>query len=213
MREADRFIYAADTTTMQHESTGFWLSYAEEIEDNTTEETLDLPRNVVLHQTKSMKWHEGPVWDPGYTSVTPLTTRGILHSEPTHVGEASRQTTIGEEDIWTIMPQRTPVKASAEADRRMRGHGGLMERIYAIVYDEAQREHLSIHALKVRAAWSHEYDEETGVIIDVEIEGSAEQRFALWDRVSSQIEDLETSLRPDEHDFLTRCLSIIVNRR
>jgi hypothetical protein len=99
MREAAWFVYAVTNTTMQNESTGFWLPYADEIDDNTTEETLDLPRNIILFQKKSVKWHKGSVWDRGYSSETPLTTRSISHSDPIHMGEPNRQVTTDEETI------------------------------------------------------------------------------------------------------------------
>ena len=128
------------------------------------------------------------------------------------MGESSGQATIGEGPIWTIVPRRE-FRIAPEAERRILGYEWLMQYLYEIVYDEMQRQRVSLRQLEVRPAWSNEYDDTTGVVIDVSIEGSVEQRFALWEVISSKIEALEAYMRPGDREFFTSSVSIIVNRK
>lgn len=64
----------------------------------------------------------------------------------------------------------------------------------------------------MRPAWSHEYDEHTGIVIDVEIHATADERFLYWDAVCARFNQLEESLSPEEISFLTDEISFIVDR-
>ena len=61
-------------------------------------------------------------------------------------------------------------------------------------------------------AWSHEYEERTGIVIEAEIEGSTDQRFSLWDTVCEQISKLQESLPKKESRFLSEDISFVVSR-
>jgi hypothetical protein len=41
-------------------------------------------------------------------------------------------------------------------------------------------------ALSPEPAWSHEYDEHNGVVIDIEIKADPDKRFSYWDALSEQ---------------------------
>lgn len=211
MRRAVRSIYTVNNTTMQTESTVFLHSYADKIDDNTTE-TLDLPKNAVIVQGKGMIWQGELVWAPEYTPGTPLTTGAILHPSPAHEDEASRKTTTSKEDIWTIIPKKVPVKASAEAVRRIRGREGLLEKLYAIIQDEGHKTNIALLSIEVLPDWSHEYDEQTGIVIHAEMQGSVDDRFTLWDAISNRLESFEHKLSADERAFLTNNLSVAIHR-
>ena len=197
MSQADRFR-PTETTTMQDETAGFLLFYADESHDNTTEE-------------KEMPWHQAVVWSPRYASEPPVTC-DILHPDPAHGGETSGQATIGEGAVWTVTPQRTPVKVTAKAERRSQGYEKLLEELYIIIQDETRNADIPLTQIEVLANWSHEYVDETGIVIYIEIRGSSDDRFALWDALALRFTELEATLPDDERNFLMNNVSIEVER-
>ena len=57
-----------------------------------------------------------------------------------------------------------------------------------------------------------EYEERTGVVIDVEIKATTDERFSYWDAVCERLNELEESVPPEERCFLNDEVSFIVNR-
>lgn len=58
----------------------------------------------------------------------------------------------------------------------------------------------------------HKYDERTGIVIDVEIKASSDERFSYWDAVCERLNELAESVPPEELCFLNDEVSFIVNR-
>ena len=169
-----------------------------EIDSHVTEEDLDLSVD----------------FDTSAFSPQPQQLEIRVSSFSRQIREAgtSGYTNIDEGPIWTITPQEAPVKISSEADQRIRGHENLLKKVYAIIQDEARNKSTPLSHIDVLSDWSNEYDEHTGVVIYIEIQGTADDRFALWDKIADSLEELEGSLLPDEQDFLISNVSVVVNR-
>ncbi len=231
-------MYTADTTTMPRPLVGHGVFYIQsmqgrlpvtcvsfavsaitgEIDVNVTEEASDLAGNVVLIQAsraqcqrfETRSGFDTSAFSPQPQQLTKCVTAwfGRIFDADGAGGHAN--TDAG--PIWVITPQETPVKISPEAERRILGREQLLQRAYNIIRDEARNKSMPLSHVEVLSDWSNEYDEHTGVVIYVEMRGTADDRFALWDTLANRLEDLEGSLSPDERDFLKRRVSVVVNR-
>jgi hypothetical protein len=217
MREAAE-TYTSDTSTMQgpQAAHGVFYNYSTqemltisrgpytvsvtvgEIDSNVTEEDLGLSGNF-----------DTSVFFPQPQQPA---IRVASFSRPIHEADTSGHTNIDEGPIWIITPQEAPVKISSEADQRIRGHENLLKKVYAIIQDEAGNKSVPLSHIEVLSDWSNEYDEQTGIVIYIQIQGTADDRFAFWDTIANSLEELEDSLLPDEHDFLISNVSVVVNR-
>jgi hypothetical protein len=99
-----------------------------------------------------------------------------------------------------------------EVRRRLAGHEQLVHRICALARQEAQDRGLVLRKMEVRPAWSHEADEHSGVVIDVELKATADERFSYWDAICERILQFETSLSQEEQRFLDDEISLVVSR-
>jgi len=99
-----------------------------------------------------------------------------------------------------------------EAKKRLAGHEILARRLYELIEKQASARKIAVRKIVVLPAWSHEYEERTGIVIDAEIEGSTDQRFSLWDTVCEQIYKLQKSLPKKESRFLSEDISFVVSR-
>ncbi|MBI3798979.1 MAG: hypothetical protein HY268_18695 [Deltaproteobacteria bacterium] len=99
-----------------------------------------------------------------------------------------------------------------EAARRFRDHERIVYEVCSLAKEEAQARGLVLLRVDVRPAWSHEYDERTGIVIDVEIRASSDERFSYWDAVCERLNQLEDLLSPEEQRFLNDEVSFIVSR-
>jgi hypothetical protein len=99
-----------------------------------------------------------------------------------------------------------------DAARRFSGHERIVQKVCSLAQEEAQARGLALLQIDVRPAWSHEYDEHTGIVIDVEIRASSDERFFYWDAVCERLNELEETLSPEDRSFLTDEISFIVNR-
>lgn len=107
----------------------------------------------------------------------------------------------------TVQPQ-----ISDESARRLRGHEKLLENLVFIAEQEASARGISLLKIDVLPAWSHEYEERSGVVIQVEVRATDEQRFAFWEGMSERMDSLQDTLAPTEKDFLTDEISVIVDQ-
>ncbi len=123
--------------------------------------------------------------------------------------------TLGGGGQVVILRKSAPVEPKIEilpdAKERLAGFASLSKQVYAVIKDEAQR-HDVVPIIAVRPSWSHEYEDRTGVVIEVEIKGDSEKRFNLWEAISAKLDDLLDSLSAEEQSFLTDRLSVIVNQ-
>ncbi len=103
------------------------------------------------------------------------------------------------------------LEVSVEAERRVNRYRKTAQAVYSIIEGEAKRLNLS-PTVRVRSAWSHEYEDKTGIVIDVEIKGSNEERFSLWDSISVKLDHLADTLNKEEQVFLINDVSVVVVR-
>ncbi len=114
------------------------------------------------------------------------------------------------EDV-SLYPARTEA-LSPEAAGRLHGHEEIVQEICSVAKKEAQVRGLSLLKIEVRPAWSHEYDEHNGVVIDIEIKADPDERFSYWDTLSEQVDQLETTLSPEDRSFLTDEIALVISR-
>ena len=101
---------------------------------------------------------------------------------------------------------------SLEVRRRLRGHEHLVQTICALTRYQAAVRGLMLRTIGLRPAWSHESDEQTGIVIDIEVKATVDDRCAYVDAVCEQIHQLEASLSPEDQHFLNDEIFLIVSR-
>jgi hypothetical protein len=98
-----------------------------------------------------------------------------------------------------------------DARKRLIGYEKLAERIYSLIQEQFFAFGTTGKA-RVRPAWSHEYDDSTGVVIDVNIAADDNLRFLLWDSISEKVAELP-DVSQDEKRFLHNNISLFVTTR
>jgi hypothetical protein len=111
-----------------------------------------------------------------------------------------------------VLSARISVEVSPEAAKRIQTHEPVVKSVVAIAEEEAQDRNLNVLYIKIRPAWSHEYEEHTGVVVEVKIRASTEERFSYWEAVSDQLNQLASGSPSQELRFLNEDLSFIVRR-
>jgi len=116
--------------------------------------------------------------------------------------------------LKTKLPKACKVQpqVSEEAARRLRGHEKLLQKLAFVVEEETAARGISLLKIDVLPAWSHEYEERAGVVIQVEVGATDEQRFSLWEGISERIDSLHDTLASEEKDFLTGEISVFVDQ-
>lgn len=142
------------------------------------------------------------VFQPRQEQAAPVAL--FLQEQPASFREATEEGTINLSP--TIIETMAP-----EAVRRFSGRERIVQSICALAKQEARARGLALLHIDVRPAWSHEYDERTGVVIDVEIKATTDERFSYWDVVCERISQLEDSLSPEEQRFLQDQAFFVVN--
>jgi len=64
----------------------------------------------------------------------------------------------------------------------------------------------------VRAEWSHEYDDRTGVVVDVEVTRVKRVPFSYWKELNNRLDEIAASLAPADKSWLDREVSLTVIR-
>jgi hypothetical protein len=133
--------------------------------------------------------------------------------------QAQEQLDAFEADWWLKNVPRAKGKlrfklelVSPEVSKRLKGHEQLVQNICVLASQEAHSRGLTLYKVDIRPAWSHESDEQTGIVIDVEIKATADERFAYWDAVCERVSQLEASLSPEEQRFLNDEIFLTVSR-
>jgi hypothetical protein len=88
----------------------------------------------------------------------------------------------------------------------------LLDNLVIVAEQEAAARGISLLKIDVLPACSHEYEERCGVVIQVEVRATDEQRFCFWEGMSERIDSLQDTLAPEEKDFLTDEISVIVDQ-
>jgi hypothetical protein len=108
--------------------------------------------------------------------------------------------------------QKTLVDIDRGVERRIKGYKKILLLVGDLVRDEAMKQGIRIRRIEARPAWSHEYDDQSAVVVEAEIEAAAEQRFSYWEAVSDRIDSLTDSLSARNRGFLNNRLSLVVSR-
>lgn len=117
-----------------------------------------------------------------------------------------------EERLGTVGLAPTAIETiSTDAAQRIKDHEKIVREVCSLAREEAQARGLALLRIDVRPAWSHEYEERTGIVIDVEIRASSDERFSYWDAVCERLSLLQDSLPPEEQRFLQDQAFLVVN--
>jgi hypothetical protein len=95
--------------------------------------------------------------------------------------------------------------------RRIAGREAIVARICQLAESTAGHS-VRVHRIMVRAEWSHEYDERTGVVVDVEVTASNQCRFSYWEELINRLDEIAASLAPVDQSWLDREVSLTVIR-
>jgi hypothetical protein len=87
-----------------------------------------------------------------------------------------------------------------------------VQAVCSLATAEAQARGLALHHIDVRPAWSHEYDEHTGVVIAAEVKATTDEQFSYWDAVGERLDQLGDALSPEEWSFLITEISFVVSQ-
>lgn len=123
----------------------------------------------------------------------------------------------GGEERVTGQPPRDVVESiadsiSAQAAKRIAGREEVVGRICEVARAQAAKHNLRVNEISIHAAWSHEYDENTGVVVDVNVTASDEDRFSYWEALNEGLDELAASLPQNDCDWLQSELSLTVIR-
>jgi hypothetical protein len=88
----------------------------------------------------------------------------------------------------------------------------LANTICTLSTQEAKTRGLVLRKIEIRPAWAYESDQQSEIVIDVEIQSTADEQFAYWDAVYERIHQLEATLSQEEQRFLNDAVFFIVNR-
>ncbi len=123
------------------------------------------------------------------------------------------QQTSGAVDAERVSIDTRPLHSiSPEARRRFKGHEKLVHTIWTLSTQEAKTRGLALRKIEIRPAWAYESDQQSEIVIDVEIQSTADEQFAYWDAVYERIHQLEAILAPEEQRFLNEAIFFLVNR-
>jgi predicted nucleotidyltransferase len=115
-----------------------------------------------------------------------------------HYGEIERK-----KNLFEVAPAARP---------RISGYMRLLLKIVSLVSEEAKRQKIDLGGIEVRPAWSNEYEENSAVVLDVEVDIEAEHRFLFWESLGERLNSMTNSLSLRETFFLQENLSLIVSR-
>jgi hypothetical protein len=170
-----------------------------------------LTRSHVYPETQEKQFG---VWD---YSARSLRYSGRLDKQPeigrqplVHFLSAQKKAAIVTPVPVPLTDDAIAIEVAAEAEKRLATYRGLFEKLILMIVTEVRKSSIAVQTVNVRPAWSHEY-EETGIVIDIEVSGPAEDRFTLWDIISNAFENNQASFSERENEFITEKVSVVVN--
>jgi hypothetical protein len=108
--------------------------------------------------------------------------------------------------------QKVAGTISAEAARRIAGREEILRRICELARSEAVQRGVQVNQVNIHPAWSHEYKEQAGVVVDVDVTASNDDRFSYWDALREGVDELAASLPPADRSWLESELSLAIIR-
>jgi hypothetical protein len=110
------------------------------------------------------------------------------------------------------LPERIADATSSEAARRIAGREEILRRLCELAESAAREHGAQVKKVSIRPAWSHEYDERTGVVVDVDVIASDDTRFAYWEALNECLDKLAELLPAVDRNWLENEVSITVMR-
>jgi hypothetical protein len=104
--------------------------------------------------------------------------------------------------------QPAAVEIVPDVEQRLIGHRSLVLQICSLIQEQIEAFQISAR-IRVRPAWSHEYEDRTGIVVDVEANVDDDRRFVLWDAISTKVATL-SNLSEDDRSFLNNNISVFV---
>lgn len=166
------------------------------------------PQNLIEYVGKVLH-QPGAAFDFG---ITGYRARSITFDTLIGCINAHRQAAV--EPVASSAAETASISAqiSTDAERRVAKHKGLVGRLVSTIVTEAKKLDIRLLKVTVTPAWSHEYEETNGVVMEAEIKGNADERFLLWDSVGERIGVLQDLVGDTERQFLTEQVSFVVTR-
>lgn len=91
------------------------------------------------------------------------------------------------------------------------GHVRLLHALRKLSEQLAETRRVAIQGVEVRPAWSHEDDDRSRVVVEIQVDAASEQRFRYWEDLSDRVESFADSLSARERRFVNSSLSILVS--
>ena len=108
--------------------------------------------------------------------------------------------------------QKNIVAIDPLAQHVVAGHMKVLLMLHDLVSKAAAEHGVEIRNLEIGPAWSHEDDDRSRVVMDIEVDAEPELRFTYWEAVSDLVQAISDSLSPREKHFVNSTLSILVSR-
>src|SRR5579864_1932855 len=108
-------------------------------------------------------------------------------------------------------PQRIDTPGT-EVGQRIAGREEILERVCELAQSQAAKQRVEVKKVGIRPAWSHEYDEKTGVVVDVDVVASNDERFSYWEALGESLAELADTLPSVDANWLQKELSLTVIR-
>jgi hypothetical protein len=105
--------------------------------------------------------------------------------------------------------QTASVEIVPDVEQRLIGRTSLMRQICSLIKEEIDTFQTSAR-IRVRPAWSHEYENRSGIVIDVEANVDDDRRFLLWDAISTKVAAL-SNLSEADQSFVNDNISVFVS--
>src|SRR5437660_208982 len=89
-----------------------------------------------------------------------------------------------------------------EATLRYEHHRKLVSEICGIIGEIARERAVALERVDIRPAWSHEYEETRGIVVDIEVHSPTEQALAYWQALSEALEQRALTFDAASKEFL-----------
>jgi hypothetical protein len=109
-------------------------------------------------------------------------------------------------------PENLVGAVSAETAKRIAGREEILIRFRQMAESAAMQHGTRVVRVNIRPTWSHEYEERSGVAVDLDVVASDEARFAYWEALDECIDKLAQSLPLADRNWLENEVSLTVIR-
>ena len=97
-----------------------------------------------------------------------------------------------------------------EALLRYHHHRRLVSEICEMLGQIARERAVALERVDIRPAWSHEYEETRGMVVDIEVRSPTEEALAYWQLLSETLEQRALTFDAASRRFLEENVSVMV---